>query len=89
MKEVLIVEPTYPLLAKSARIQGSVDVLVKVDEKGVPSMVTASNGSTILQRAAEAAAAEWRFRPATRDGKAVPANFDIRFKFKLHPDQIS
>lgn len=89
VREILIVEPPYPPIAKSARLQGSVDVMVRVDRKGVPTSVSATNGPSVLQHAAEIAAAEWRFRPATRDGKAVPATFNIRFDFKLQPDRNS
>lgn len=87
VKELLRVEPAYPLLAKNARIEGSVDVTVRVDEKGLPTSVSSSNGCAVLKRAAETAAAQWRFRPATRGGKAVPSQFGIHFDFKMRPDR--
>lgn len=87
LKVVHMVKPPYPAMAKAIRLEGPVDVVVRVDEKGVPIEASSPKGPAILQQAAMDAATDWRFRPALRNGKAVRANYTIRFDFKLAPDR--
>ena len=76
------VEPDYPDEARKARFQGSVLVYVEVDEQGRIRSVRVEKpvGLGLDEKAIEAVK-QWRFRPATRDGRpvAVPARIDVSF----------
>jgi protein TonB len=77
------VQPSYPPLARKAKIEGTIEVLVEVDATGRVAKATALGGSPFLQGAAEDAARKWLFRPATRDGRALPSDFRISIVFDL------
>lgn len=75
--------PAYPALAGRIGAQGTLDVTVLVDKTGFPATVSCPQANLILQKAALDAATQWRFRPATVDGKPVPGTFVIHFDFRL------
>lgn len=75
--------PAYPAAAKKGRLGGQVLLLVLVDEKGRPASVSLrhSSGSTILDEAAIAAVARWRFEPAKQKGKSVSSRVEVPVRF--------
>ena len=76
------VEPDYPDEARKARFQGSVMVYVEVDEQGRVRGIRVEKPAGLgLDEKAIEAVKQWRFRPATRDGRpvAVPARIDVSF----------
>jgi protein TonB len=76
------VEPEYPDEARKARFQGSVLVAVEVDEQGrVRGVRVVKPAGLGLDEKAIEAVKQWRFRPATRDGRAVavPAQIEVSF----------
>ena len=75
---VVSVKPQYPPLARQNRIEGPVEVALKVDTRGRPTDIQAVSGPPALQTAAVQAAEQWRFKPA-----GAPSDFRIRFDFKL------
>lgn len=77
------VDPLYPELARRARIQGTVVLLMTVDDRGVPMQVRALDGHPALQEAAMQAARQWRFEPARMDGRPVAASFRLTLNFRL------
>ncbi len=77
------VRPAYPRMAKLVRVQGPVEVALKVDEQGHPTEVVAVNGNALLNAEALKAAKSWRFQPALRNGRAIASDFRIRFEFRL------
>jgi len=64
------VEPEFSEEARKAKYQGTVVLSVEVDVSGRPAhlMVLSSLGLGLDQKALEAVA-QWRFKPALRDGK--------------------
>src|SRR5262249_42258963 len=76
------VVPTYPKVAKNARVAGTVKVHVIVNENGEV-QVTNSEGPTMLQKAAEDAARGWLFSPTYVEGKQVKVAGYIEFSFTL------
>src|SRR6266403_3088117 len=56
-----LVSPRYPPIARQARLQGSVQLDIKLDKDGVPSEVTLVGGPPILGRAASDAVRKWQF----------------------------
>jgi TonB family protein len=63
----------YPDAAVADRLEGAVEVLLKIDPEGRPVQVEALNGPDVLRRAAEQAVRQQRYRPVIRDGKPVYA----------------
>ena len=77
------VQPTYPILAKMTRVQGPVVLRMTIDRHGVPTEVLVASGPQPLQAEAVRAAKLWRFVPATVDGQAVAATFQLTILFSL------
>jgi periplasmic protein TonB len=78
------VEPEYSEEARKAKWQGTVQLQIVVDEKGVPQQmrVIRQLGLGLDQKALEAVA-KWRFKPGMKDGKAVPVIATIEVSFHL------
>ncbi len=79
-------KPDYPRMALRLGEQGEVHLSVLVDDQGraVDVRITRSSGSTRLDQSAVDAVREWRFTPATEDGKAVADWYhDWRWEFRL------
>jgi len=85
-QSVLIAQPDYPEEARRLGLQGSVDVLAKVDEEGrvIDAQISRSTNE-IFNEAALKAAYGCRFRMMTGGGQRVPARVSIPFRFTL-PD---
>jgi TonB family protein len=77
------VSPTYPPIAKTARVSGLVTVYVVVDEKGAVEAVQRADGPMQLQGAAAEAARRWKFHPTLVDGQPVRVAGYISFNFSL------
>jgi len=79
-----IVKPIYPTLAKQARIQGRVLLLLTIADDGTVKQITKIQGSPLLVVAAEEAAAKWRFKPFAYQGKAVEVMVTYPITFTLN-----
>lgn len=77
------VDPSYPQLAKTARISGVVTVFVVVDENGSVVSIQRADGPAQLQAAATDAVRRWKFKPTLIDGQAVRVSGYINFNFSL------
>ncbi len=78
------VAPNYPALARAARRQGSVVLLMTIDTQGVPTDVKlVSSPDPSLAAEAERAARLWRFAPALLNGQPVNAQFRLTLNFRL------
>ncbi len=75
--------PAYPADAKLAKIQGTVEVEIIVNEQGVPVGVKALSGPEELRPTALGYAEDWRFAPFKVKGKAVKARFKLSMPFRL------
>ena len=77
--------PSYPETARMRGEQGTVGLELAVGPDGRVMGVTVarSSGSPMLDAAARRAVQEWRFRPATRDGEAVPGSIRTSVHFRL------
>lgn len=75
--------PAYPTMARITHVQGPVELLMTIDERGVPSQVQVLSGHAAFHAEAERAARLWRFEPATLDGRPVPARFRLTIAFRL------
>lgn len=82
----------YPAESKSAREEGTVLLLLTVDETGdvVDAKIEKGSGHERLDAASRAAAVDlWRFLPGTRNGKPETAQMSIRITFALEPPDIA
>jgi TonB family protein len=79
------VQPSYPMRAVNAKIEGWVDVEFTVAETGKVSDVSvrASSNPGVFDDAALKAVAQWRYKPVLRDAKPVPVRSEIRVRFTL------
>jgi TonB family protein len=75
--------PTYPTLAKTQRIQGAVLVDALVDTSGRISSMKVVSGPPLLHQAAMDSLRQWKYQPATLDGKAVPMHLTVTIQFHL------
>ncbi|MFP6850187.1 MAG: TonB family protein [Pseudomonas sp.] len=78
-------QPNYPSQARRRNQQGVVLVEVRLDARGQQRglNVLRSSGVDSLDRAALDAVAQWRFRPETAGGQAVPSRVQIPIQFAL------
>jgi TonB family protein len=76
----------YPSTARQQKIQGVVVAMMLVSETGVAEAVRILEGDEVLADAVQLAAREWKFKPVTRDGKAVPVISKVKFDFVLGSD---
>jgi protein TonB len=78
------VMPVYPEEAQQAGLEGLVVLKVVIDERGRVGEIEVLRGvGHGLDEAAVAAVRQWRFRPATRDGKPIKVVHVIPFDFRL------
>jgi protein TonB len=75
--------PSYPSLAKSQRIEGAVRVDALVDPNGRISSMKVVSGPVLLHQAAMDALHQWKYQPATLDGKPVSMHLTVTVQFRL------
>ena len=77
--------PTYPPLAKAARVQGTVRLVLRVDPHGVVVGVVKSSGHPLLTTAAEKTALLYRYRPFAVGGVASEVLVEASVDFSIPP----
>lgn len=82
-KLIRMIQPTYPLLAKQARIQGVVRLHVVVDEKGNVIEADVMSGHPALEDAAVAAVKQWKYSPTILDGSPTKVTTIVSVVFTL------
>ena len=77
--------PPYPSAARRFGWEGVVMLSVVVDAQGKPIRVEIeeSSGRSVLDRTALRAVRQWRFRPATVDGRARQSTVRVPIQFRL------
>jgi protein TonB len=77
----------YPARARRLGLEGTVVLRLEIGEDGAVRKVEVveSSGHEDLDRAAEEAAAAWRFEPAREDGRAVAHDVRVPVEFRLEP----
>jgi TonB family protein len=71
------VEPLYPPLAKSMRIQGAVRMAAVIDEDGTVAALKLISGHPLLVNAAMDAVKQWRYQPGRRMVIPVSLTFSL------------
>ncbi len=77
------VDPTYPLLAKQMKVQGSVVLQALIGKDGNIQELKVVSGPTILSAAAREAVKQWRFKPYLQAGQAVETEARITVNFTI------
>jgi TonB family protein len=77
------VDPTYPLLAKQMKVQGSVVLQALIGRDGNIQELRVVSGPTILSTAAREAVKQWRFKPYLQSGQAVETEARITVNFTI------
>jgi protein TonB len=77
------VEPVYPPLARSARIQGSVILVALISKAGTIENLRAVAGHPMLVPAAINAVSQWRYRPYVLNSEPIEVETQITVNFFL------
>jgi protein TonB len=77
------VEPTYPTLARSARVQGDVVLSAVIDTNGQIQNLQLVSGHPMLVPAAISAVKQWRYKPYLLNGQPVEVETTITVIFTL------
>jgi TonB family protein len=77
------VSPLYPALARNQHVSGDVRVDALIDASGRVTTMKIISGPTLLHQAAMDALRQWKYRPATLDGKQVPMHLTVTLQFRL------
>lgn len=78
--------PEYPPLARQARIEGLVNVAVRVDAEGHVTSAVAQDGHPLLRAAAEQCVMQWQYAPQRVNGQPVAGETTTVVNFTLPPD---
>lgn len=79
------VQPVYPPLARSARIQGTVEFTATISKEGNIENLQLVRGHPLLVNAAREAVLQWKYRPTLLNGQPVEVITDIVVNFTLSP----
>jgi len=82
-KMISSVPPLYPPLAKSQHVSGDVRVDALIDANGRVTAMKVVSGPTLLHQSAMDALRQWKYQPATLDGKSVPMHLTVTLQFRL------
>ena len=77
------VQPVYPPLARSARIQGPVVLAAVIGKDGAMENLRLISGHPMLVPAALQAVSQWRYRPYILNGEAIEVETQITVNFIL------
>jgi len=77
------VPPVYPQLARSQRVSGDVKIDALIDENGRVTGMKVVGGPVLLHQAAMDSLRQWKYKPATLDGKAVSMHLVVTVQFRL------
>lgn len=78
------VDPVYPSLARSARVQGQVVLAAIISKAGTIQHLQVLSGHPMLVNAALEAVSHWRYRPYVLNGEVIEVETQITVNFKLN-----
>jgi protein TonB len=77
------VDPSYPMLARQMKVQGSVVLEALIGTDGLIQDLRVLSGPAILSSAAREAVRQWRFKPYLQNGRAVETEAKITVNFTI------
>ena len=81
-KLISSVAPVYPILAKNQHVSGNVVIDASIDETGHVTTVKVISGPALLHQAAMVAVRQWKYQPASLDGKPVSMHLTVTLQFR-------
>ena len=75
--------PEYPIMARNARVQGTVILEAVINERGTIERVRVLKSEPLLDAAAIAAVQNWRYTPTLLNGTPVSVLMTITINFTL------
>jgi protein TonB len=81
---ILKIEPKYPIIALTARIQGQVVLNAVISKTGEIQDLVLVRGHPMLVPAAIAAVKQWRYRPFLLNGEPVEVETTINVNFEIN-----
>jgi len=77
------VEPTYPQIARQARVQGVVILQAVIGKDGAIQNLHVVSGHPLLTTAAMDAVKQWRYKPYILNGDPVEVDTTVEVRFNL------
>jgi protein TonB len=77
------VQPVYPLLARQARVQGTVVLRAVISREGTIEKLQVASGHPLLVQAAMDAVRQWRYRPYLLNNEPVEVDTQVTVNFVL------
>jgi protein TonB len=77
------VAPQYPVIAREARIEGTVVLSATISKNGAIENLHVISGPAMLTSAAEHAVRTWRYRPYLLNGEPVEVETKVYVNFRL------
>ncbi len=82
-KAVSAPDPKFPDLPQDAEQRGTVVMLIGVNTKGhVEAVRVVRSDEVVFEKTAVETVKKWKFKPAQKDGHAVPVQFTVEMKFE-------
>ena len=82
-KQISRTEPNYPLLARSARVQGVVEIEGMINEEGRIEQIKVVTGHPMLNDAAVECVRKWKYKPGRLNGQIIEMPIKILVRFQL------
>jgi periplasmic protein TonB len=82
-KKIKDVLPTYPAIARTARVQGQVILECTISPQGRVADVRVQRGVPLLDQAAIDAVRQWQYSPTLLNGVPVPVIMTVTVTFRL------
>lgn len=82
-KRIRMVEPTYPAIAKAARVQGIVILEAIIAKDGSVKDVKVLRSQPMLDEAAKEAVLQWRYTPPMLNNQPVDVIMTVTVNFAL------
>jgi periplasmic protein TonB len=77
------VQPVYPQIAKTARVQGQVILQAEISKEGAIENLRVISGHPLLTQAALDAVKQWRYKPYILNGEPVAVDTTVTVIFSL------
>ena len=78
------VNPTYPAIARSARLSGTVVLSAQISKSGAIENLSVISGPAMLQGAAIDAVKQWKYKPYLLNGEPTEVNTTVTVNFNLN-----
>jgi TonB family protein len=77
------VPPVYPMMARNQRVSGDVVIDALIDANGHVTTMKVISGPTLLHQAAKDSLRQWKYEPASLDGKPVAMHLSVTLRFRM------